>query len=115
MDKKILLVGDDFPLLASRAAILARTGANVTCCSSVEFDQDLGRDGFGLVVVCHSLSGDRECHIIKETHRRWPKARVIKVVGIDGNSVSCACHVDAVTDAEPKKLLEHISGLLIST
>jgi DNA-binding NtrC family response regulator len=112
MDKKILLVGDDFALLASRAAVLARTGANVTCCNSREFTQDLGRDGFGLVVVCHSLHGDTGCRIIKESNRRWPKARVIKVLGMDGKSVPCECHVDAVTDPEPKKLLEHVSGLL---
>ena len=112
MDKKILLVGDDFPLLASRAAVLARTGANVTCCSSVEYAQDLGRDGFGLVVVCHSLDADTGCRIIQETKLRWPKARIIKVAGLDGKSVSCECRVDAVTDPEPKKLLEHVSGLL---
>jgi len=112
MNKKILIVGDDFPLLASRAAVLAKTGANVTCCSSTEFTQHLGHDGFGLVVVCHSLKDDTGCHVVRETRMRWPEARVLKVAGIDGKSVSCECQVDAVTDPEPKKLLEHVSGLL---
>jgi hypothetical protein len=32
----VLLAGEDFRLLATRAAVLAKTGASVVCCGVVE-------------------------------------------------------------------------------
>src|ERR1700736_5869583 len=108
---KILLVGDDFRLLASRAAILSKVTAKVTCCTSSEFARHVKHDDFGLVVLCHSLAGDARLSIVKETHRRWPKAGVLQVAPFYDPS-SVPSDVDAVTSAEPSKLLERVSELL---
>jgi DNA-binding response OmpR family regulator len=108
--EKILLVGEDFQLLSTRAAILSKLSDKVTCCNSSEFLEHIKDRDFALVVLCHSVRAEVGCEVVKETRRRWPKARVLQVAL--GNDQSLACVVDAVTTTEPKKLWEHVSKLL---
>lgn len=52
---KIFLAGNDSRLLATRAAVLARTGASVAYGDARETLDTLDREAFDLVVLCHSL------------------------------------------------------------
>jgi hypothetical protein len=108
--EKILIVGDDFHLLATRAAILSKTGSKVTCCNASEFADHLGNDSFGLVVLCHTLAEDTRDRIVGDTHRRWPNARLLEVASLVQRRY--VREVDAETASEPGKLLENACRLL---
>lgn len=110
---KILLAGNDFRLLATRAAVLAKTNASVTCCNSWEAMKVLENEAFDLVVLCHSLSAKQASEITECVHQRLPKARILLVVS---NAVSdpldSGLKVDAVTPADPIHLIRQTSELL---
>lgn len=76
---KILLVGSDFRLLASRAAILSTTGASTVCCNPMEMMRDLKRERFDVVVLCHSLPSDDGDSVFEWTQIHWPGAKVLQV------------------------------------
>jgi DNA-binding response OmpR family regulator len=66
---KILLSGNDFRLLATRAAVLEKTGASVVaCCDASEALYVLEQEKISLVVLCHSLRDD-EANTIAEKVR----------------------------------------------
>jgi hypothetical protein len=95
--KKILAVGEDFALLATRAALLAKTNASVTCCNSVEFATELNRDRFDLVILCYSLGESVRQTISVDVHLRWPKARVLQITADPFPIPPLGDQVDAVT------------------
>lgn len=79
--ENVLLVGEDTALLDARADVLARTGANVTCCHAGDLDRHLWSETYDLVVLCQTLkSGVERSLIVAEIYRRWPQARVLQVV-----------------------------------
>ena len=112
MDRRILLVGEDFHLLASRAALLSKTGARVTCCNTAEFADHLGTEKYALVVLCHSLRQDVGSGIAGEAHKRWPTIRVLQVVSTYNRPAHLPAGVDGSTPADPGKVLEHVIELL---
>lgn len=77
---KILLAGNDFRLLGTRAAVLGRTGASVVCCSAVEASGIISTERFDLVVLCHTLSDQEAERMIGVIQRRWPGTRILQVV-----------------------------------
>lgn len=104
--KRILLVGDDFALLASRAILLAKTEASITCCNSAEFTAHLHRDQFDLVILCYSLGHAKEEKIAVEVRCRWPEARLLVIAAENGGSRSRAFIADAVTNyMQPAELI----------
>jgi hypothetical protein len=79
---QILLIGEQPALLATRAEILVRTGARITCCDMNQLRGLLWDGDFDLVILCHTLlelSVRRSC-AISDIYRRWPSARVLQVV-----------------------------------
>ena len=78
--KRILLVGEDFALLATRTALLAKMGASVTCCSSLELRTHVGSARFDLVILCHTLEDSVRCSLAGDVRRRWPNARILQVL-----------------------------------
>jgi hypothetical protein len=111
--EKILLIGDDFYLMATRAAVLAKTKASVTCCNSREFAALSEPDHFSLVVLCHSLAPDTARHIGEEVRRRWSQARTLLILKGNGEPSSVESNVDAtVPAAEPARLIELAMALL---
>ena len=110
---KILLVGQDFRLLATRAAVLEKTHASVVCCNMMEALTILDSESFDVVVLCHSLSEAQVSEVADAVHRRWPRTRVLMVV----SDVSQERHYrgvefDATSSAEPKRLIRRTSELL---
>lgn len=110
--ERILLVGEDFALLATRAAVLAKTVSNITCCNPSEFFEQLPRDEFALVVLCHSLSDDLLISIAAEIHRRWPQARIVYLSKNMARSLPLERNVDAHATADPRKLVDTVAVLL---
>lgn len=111
--QKILLVGDDVDLLVTRAAVLAKTGCSVTCCTSKEFAVHLNQEPCALVVLCHTLGPDAGSEIGEEVRRRWPAARLLQVLKGDGDPSSAESRSDAaVLAGKPGKLLERATALL---
>lgn len=116
--KKILAVGEDSALLASRAALLSRTDATVTCCNSMEFSTQFQNEEFDLVILCYSLENSIRQAITSGVHLRWPKARLLLVTAeTELDPVSCAqCHVDAVTASlQPAQFVRTATSLLANS
>lgn len=109
---RILLVGEDFSLLATRAAVLSRIEASTTCCNPSEFFNDLRGGTFDLVILCHSLKDGLGDQAATESRRRWPKVRVMQVIPEFGKTSRTARDVDAVSGAMPHLMLQRISELL---
>jgi CheY-like chemotaxis protein len=110
---KILLAGDDFRLLATRAAVLAKTNASVTCCNAWEAMEILERKTFDLVVLCHSLSAKQAAEITERVHQRLPQAKILLVVSnVVSESLYSGIKFDATTPADPIHLIRETSELL---
>ena len=110
---KILLIGDDFRLLATRAALLTKTGASTVCCSSAEMHKNLEREMFDLAVLCHSLSEEDARKAVEYVHRRWPEAKVFLVessVPLEKTFEGVA--LDGTISSTPSALLEQTVALL---
>src|SRR5258708_38660686 len=74
---KILLIGKDFRLLATRAAVLSRTGSNTVCCSPAEMKRELAGEKFDVVVLCHSLLPEEVGDdVVGLARQRWPQAKI---------------------------------------
>ncbi len=110
---KILLVGQDFRLLATRAAVLAKTSASVVCCNMAEATRILLGERFDLVVLCHSLDEDQETAITDMVHRRWPRTRILMVVSaVSQERFYGNLNFDAMSSPEPDRLIRHAAALL---
>lgn len=110
---KILLAGNDFRLLGTRAAVLGKTGASVVCCSASETREIIRTEKFDLVVLCHTLSDQEANEIIETVRRLWPHARTLQVV-FDGarEKPYRATELDATSSAEPSRLVRRTAELL---
>jgi CheY-like chemotaxis protein len=112
---KILLAGNDFRLLATRAAVLAKTPASVsvTCCNAWEAMMVLESESFDLVVLCHSLSTQQTSDITARVHQRLPKARILLVVSnIASDALHSGIKFDATSPPDPIHLIRETSELL---
>jgi DNA-binding response OmpR family regulator len=112
---KILLVGDDFSLLATRAAVLAKTGVDVVPSGPAELKMHVGCEKFDLVVLCHTLRSTVRNSVMIHARRRWPKARMLQVVTTLGQMCAVECGVDDTTTTDPEELVAHAMRLLSET
>lgn len=110
---KILLVGQDFRLLATRAAVLAKTNASVVCCNAVEYSKIFQSEAFDLVVLCHSLAEKQAAEITEAVHRRWPRTRVLLVVAdVLQERLYKGVKFDATSSPDPNRLVHRTTELL---
>jgi DNA-binding response OmpR family regulator len=107
---KILMVGMDLQLLASRAAVLSKVEAAVICCSPAGFTTDLNEDNFDLIVICHTLDGSMGRKIIEESRYRWPGARTLQVLSIQGSPLDSSA--DELTPCDPLRLIAAVAKIL---
>lgn len=110
---KILLIGNDFRLLATRAAVLSRTGASTVCCSPAEMKRELAGEKFDVVVLCHSLLPEEpDNDVAALARRRWPQAKIWLVHSdlprVAYDQVEC----DAVIPADPAGMLRETMAQL---
>ena len=110
--KSILVVGEYLPLVETRTAILARTGACVKHCSTRQLGALSADEEFDLIVLCHTVREDARCSIMIAVRQRWPFARIVQVFA------GCTCParssgVDAYVPAtEPARLIQWAAELL---
>jgi hypothetical protein len=110
---KILLIGDDFRLLATRAALLTKTGASTVCCNPTEMQKDLEREMFDLAVLCHSLSEEAARNAVVYVHRRWPEAKIFLVESsVLMEKTFDGVALDGTISSTPSTLLEQMSAVL---
>ena len=76
---RILLSGSDSRLLATRAAVLSKTGAAVVFHTAIETLEVLNRDRFDLVVLCHSLTQAQLAVIVDKVHQKIPGTKILMV------------------------------------
>jgi hypothetical protein len=111
--KRILAVGEDFSLLASRAALLARPDATATCCNSAEFKTHLACCHFDLVVLCYSLAEAAGERIAAEVRCRWPEAGLLVITTENIAYPQGKLRADALVDhMEPAQLVRAATTLL---
>jgi CheY-like chemotaxis protein len=110
---KILLAGQDYRLLETRAAVLKRTGANVISCSGGEALDAVKSEMPDLVVLCHSLAVDDAELMADRVRDCCPTTKVLLVLSEVGpDKPYCNAKFDATTLAEPSRLVKHATELL---
>jgi DNA-binding response OmpR family regulator len=113
---RILLAGSDSRLLATRAAVLSKTGSAVTYHNVMETLEVLDREAFDLVVLCHSLLEDDLAVIVDKVHRKFPGTKVLMVTSdLDRYEIDIDGKVDATSVPEPGRLVERVKELLQAT
>lgn len=110
---RILLAGSDSRLLATRAAVLSKTGAAVIYHDTRETLDVLDRDGFDLVVLCHSLPEADVAVIVDKVHRRIPGTKILMVISdLCRYEIHKDSEVDATSLPEPIQLVARAKELL---
>jgi DNA-binding response OmpR family regulator len=111
--RRILLAGSDSRLLATRAAVLSKTGATVVYHSAMETLEVLDREAFDLVVLCHSLLGDEVAVIVDKVHQQIPGTKILMVTSdLDRYEMHRDGQVDATSVPEPGQLIARVKELL---
>jgi CheY-like chemotaxis protein len=110
---RILLAGSDPRLLATRAAVLSRTGASVVYCNPLETLSILDRETFDLVVLCHTLAEPDVAAIVDKVHRKIPDAKILMVTSsLGGYRMRVDSKIDATSMPEPGHLVALAKELL---
>jgi len=111
--RRILLAGSDSRLLATRAAVLSKTGAAVVHHNAMETLNVLDRETFDLVVLCHSLLEDEVAIIVDKVHQKIPGTKILMVTSdLDGYEMPRHGQVDATSNPEPARLVARVRELL---
>lgn len=109
----ILLLGEDYRLLRTRAAMLNTLGAECFCCTPDEVTAKVGGATFQLVVLCHSIPYEIRDSIGREARRRWPGVQLLQMLKSVCETNSAGVHADAVALAgDPRELLTRAVQLL---
>jgi|GEM_PF-1485784 len=77
---RIVLIGHDMNLLATRAALLRKTGSSVTCLSANAADALFEDRPFDIVVLCHTLNDVEVADLMGKVHGLWSRAKILRVV-----------------------------------
>jgi DNA-binding response OmpR family regulator len=110
---EILLVGNDFRLLTTRAAVLAQTKAKVVCCNALEVMQVLQDKSFDLVILCHSLTGKQTSEITAIVRQKMPRTKILMIIfDTSEGGPPKGVALDAVISADPRGLVRRTSEIL---
>ena len=110
---RILLAGSDARLLATRAAVLLKTGAVVIHRDAMGTLNLLDREAFDLVVLCHSLPREDVAVIVDKVHEKNPGAKILMVASaLDEYEMYPNTKIDATSIPEPGHLVALAKELL---
>jgi DNA-binding response OmpR family regulator len=111
--RKILAISKDERLLASRAAVLRRTNAEVVAADASEARNILKTRQFDLVVLCHSLTPAETLEIASLAHQQTIAIPILKVVSnTEFASEWTFLAPDAVASSDPRVLIDKVAELL---
>ena len=105
--RSILQVGNDAPLLSTRASVLRLTGASVVAASGDEAMDMLRRKHFDLIVFCHTVGLQEREKISLEARKFHVNVRTLNVLRSSSDSFAPE---DTVSD--PKHLLAQVNETL---
>ena len=108
---QIVLIGHDTDLLATRAAVLRKTGSSVTHFNARETDALFADHSFDIVVLCHTLNDLEVVELIGKVHRIWPRAKILRVVVGFGSEYTMK-DGDVSSSADPGRLIQKTKQLL---
>lgn len=108
---QIVLIGHDVDLLATRAAVLRKTGSSVTYFDARETEALFKDHVFDIVVLCHTLNDVEVAELIRKVHHLWPRAKVLKVVVGFGLEYTMQ-DGDFSSSSDPGRLLQKAKQLL---
>ena len=113
---RILLAGSDSRLLATRAAVLSKTGAAVTYHNATKTLDILDREAFDLIVLCHSLPSGEVALIVDKVRQRIPGTKILMVMSdLDRYELHDDGKIDAISIPEPGQLVARVKELLQAT
>jgi DNA-binding response OmpR family regulator len=113
---RILLAGSDSRLLATRAAVLSKTGAAVLYHDPTQALKILDREAFDLVVLCHSLLEGDVALIVAKVHQKTPHTKILMVTSeLERYETRINSNVDATSIPEPGHLVARAKELLQGT
>lgn len=108
--KRVVLVGEDRPLLETRGAVVERLGVRVSLLTSSELMEEWPHQDCDLIVLCHTLSEDQRSEIAAAVHRRWKTSRVLQLVSPWTRHITP--NADAVAESNPRSLVGTVTELL---
>jgi CheY-like chemotaxis protein len=111
---KILLAGQDIHLLGTRAAVLAKTGADVISCMGSKAVGMVKSERPDLLVLCHSLLSGNDAHSIADEIRACCKTtKILMVVSeLESDLPVQDAKFDAICSSNPERLIVHANELL---
>ena len=111
--RTILTISQDEMLLATRAAVLRKTNAEVVAATASEAKKILKSRQFDLVVLCHSLNSEETLEIACLAHQQPIAIPILKVVSnTEFPSEWALIAPDAVASCDPRILIEKAAELL---
>ena len=111
--RTILTISQDKVLLATRAAVLRRTNAEVVAATASEAKKILQSRQFDLVVLCHSLSPEETFEIASLGHQETIAVPVLTVIpNVDPVSEWRFIASDSTASCDPRMLIEKVAGIL---
>jgi DNA-binding NtrC family response regulator len=108
---RIVLVGEDSSLLATRAEVLKRTGASIACSSARRAKSVMDEEVFDILVLCHSVADAVATDLIQYARGRWPEAKILMVVTANFGYRRTGAEM---ASADPNLLIERTQQLLES-
>lgn len=110
----ILLIGVDQALLATRAAVLRRTGCTTVCASIAGALATQEEQRAALVVLCHTVPEAAKIALARVIRERWPETRVLVVMARGGERAPGidVCCGDGASSTHPDRLL-HVAARLL--
>lgn len=113
---KILLAGDDIHLLGTRAAVLAKTGADVISCVGSKTALMVKNEKPDILVLCHSLLGDEADGIADEVRACCKATKILMVRSELERDLALEDEkFDATCLSRPERLVALVSELLGET
>jgi hypothetical protein len=111
---KILVAGQDIHLLGTRAAVLAKTGADVISCLGAKTVGMVKSERPDLLVLCHSLLSDNDAESIADEIRACCKAtKILMVLSELGSELPVQdAKFDAICPPNPERLIVLANELL---
>lgn len=114
MQERILLVGYDDTLLATRLALL-----NLRWSARAAYPKDalnlLETKGFDLLILCHSLEENEAVSLVNIIRERLPLLPILALERLEGTAVYLGASATVVTTEEPILMFDAIQTLLEST
>jgi DNA-binding response OmpR family regulator len=111
MMERILSVGNDEQLLATRLSVL-NTRWSAKAGVAAETLKLLREEQFDLLVVCHTVPEKQLRSLVHEVRKNHPEVRILALEVSSGSIAGLEADAIATTAHGPQQMLERIASLL---